>query len=146
MGDAGTSCRADASPNERVKMAALADQRLSRGYSAEMDLDLSNVKTNEQVPLTSRDRYFFNELNRFMSDESAKIGTDPSRERFAVFRLAFEKVTLVSRWKNVLNIDCCLSPRSSINRRCTGRCSARSNKSMNDASTCSSPVPRKSTR
>ncbi|UJR30025.1 hypothetical protein I4U23_017570 [Adineta vaga] len=57
-----------------------------------MNLDLSDVKTNDHVPLTSRDRYFFNELNRFMNDESAKVGKNPSRERFAVYRLAFEKI------------------------------------------------------
>ncbi len=57
-----------------------------------MDIDLSDVKTNDNVPLTSRDRYFFAELNRFMNDESAKVGNHPSKERFAIFRLAFEKV------------------------------------------------------
>ncbi|CAF0760088.1 unnamed protein product [Adineta steineri] len=57
-----------------------------------MNIDLSDVKTNDNVPLTSRDRYFFNELNRYMTDESAKVGNDPSKQRFAVFRLAFEKV------------------------------------------------------
>ncbi|CAF1348353.1 unnamed protein product [Adineta ricciae] len=57
-----------------------------------MDLDLSDVKINDHIPLTSRDRYFFNELNRFMNDESAKVGKTPSKERFAVYRLAFEKI------------------------------------------------------
>lgn len=59
-----------------------------------MNIDLSNVKTHDNVPLTSRDRYFFNELNRFMNDESVKVGTDPSKERFAIYRLVFEKVKL----------------------------------------------------
>ncbi|CAF1130451.1 unnamed protein product [Adineta ricciae] len=57
-----------------------------------MDLDLTDVEINDHVPLTSRDRYFFNELNRFMTDESAKVGKTPSKERFAVYRLAFEKI------------------------------------------------------
>ena len=57
-----------------------------------MDIDLSDVKTNDPVPLTTRDRHFFNELNHFMNDESAKVGDNPSKERFAIFRLAFEKV------------------------------------------------------
>jgi len=57
-----------------------------------MNIDLSDVKINDNVPLTSRDRYFFTELNRFMNDESAKVGNHPSKERFGIFRLAFEKV------------------------------------------------------
>ncbi|CAF4670489.1 unnamed protein product [Rotaria sp. Silwood1] len=57
-----------------------------------MDIDLSDVKSTDSVPLTSRDRNFFNQLNRFMIDESAKVGGNPSKERFAVFRLAFEKI------------------------------------------------------
>jgi hypothetical protein len=57
-----------------------------------MDIDLSDVKSNDVIPLTARDRHFFTELNRFMNDESAKVGDNPSKERFAIFRLAFEKV------------------------------------------------------
>jgi hypothetical protein len=59
-----------------------------------MNIDLSDVKTADNVPLTSRDRQFFLQLNRFMTDESSKVGDNPSRERFAIFRLAFEQVNL----------------------------------------------------
>ena len=58
-----------------------------------MDIDLSDVKSNDTVPLTSRDNRFFTQLNCFMYDESAKVGDGPSKERFAIFRLAFEKVS-----------------------------------------------------
>ncbi|CAF1013438.1 unnamed protein product [Rotaria sordida] len=57
-----------------------------------MDIDLSDVKSNDTVPLTTRDRNFFTQLNQFMKDESAKVGGIPSKERFAIFRLAFEKI------------------------------------------------------
>jgi hypothetical protein len=57
-----------------------------------MDIDLSDVKSTDTVPLTSRDRHFFTQLNHYMNDESAKVGKDPSKERFAIFRLAFEQV------------------------------------------------------
>jgi hypothetical protein len=57
-----------------------------------MDVDLSDIKSSDNVPLTSRDRHFFIELNRFMNDELAKVGDNPSKERFAIFRLIFEKV------------------------------------------------------
>jgi hypothetical protein len=57
-----------------------------------MDIDLSDIRSNDSIPLTSRDRRFFTELDHFMNTESAKVGDSPSKERFAVFRLAFEKV------------------------------------------------------
>jgi len=57
-----------------------------------MDIDLNDVKLIDPVPLTARDRQFFTQLNQFMNDESAKIGDNPSKERFVIFRLAFEKV------------------------------------------------------
>ena len=61
-----------------------------------MDIDLSDMKSSDTaVPLTSRDRQFFTELDHFMNTESANIGDSPSKERFAVFRLAFEKVSIV---------------------------------------------------
>jgi hypothetical protein len=61
-----------------------------------MDIDLSDMKSSDSaVPLTARDRQFFTELDHFMNTESAKIGESPSRERFAVFRLAFEKVCII---------------------------------------------------
>lgn len=57
-----------------------------------MDVDLSDVKSSDNVPLTTRDRNFFAQLDRFMNDESDRVGLNPSKERFAIFRLAFEKV------------------------------------------------------
>ncbi|CAF3312584.1 unnamed protein product [Rotaria socialis] len=57
-----------------------------------MDIDLSDVKSSDTVPLTVRDRNFFTHLNRFMNDESAKAGETATKERFAIFRLAFEKI------------------------------------------------------
>ena len=57
-----------------------------------MNIDLSDIKSTDSVPLTSRDRQFFTQLNRHMTDESAKVGDHPSRERFAIFRLAFEQI------------------------------------------------------
>lgn len=57
-----------------------------------MDLDLSDVKSNDPVPLTTRDRQFFTQLERYMNEESTKVGDHPSRERFVIFRLVFERV------------------------------------------------------
>jgi hypothetical protein len=57
-----------------------------------MNIDLSDVKLSDYVPLTARDRYFFTELDHFMNNESINVGKNPSKERFAIFRLAFEKV------------------------------------------------------
>ena len=61
-----------------------------------MNIDLSKVKLTESLPLTSRDQHFFADLTRFMNAESAQVGDKPSKERFAIFRLAFEKVTLLA--------------------------------------------------
>lgn len=57
-----------------------------------MNLDLSDVKSNDPVPLTTRDRQFFTQLERYMNEESAKVGDHPSKERFVIFRLVFERV------------------------------------------------------
>ena len=65
-------------------------------FDSKMNIDLSNVKLTESLPLTSRDQHFFSELTRFMNVESAKVGDKPSKERFSIFRLAFEKVTLLA--------------------------------------------------
>lgn len=62
-----------------------------------MNINLSDVQSDETVSLTSRDRYFFTRLLRYMNTESNNVGRHPSKERFAIFRLAFEKVTLASR-------------------------------------------------
>jgi hypothetical protein len=59
-----------------------------------MDIDLSDIRSNDSVPLTSRDRRFFTELDHFMNTESTKVGDNPSKERFAIFRLAFERVNI----------------------------------------------------
>jgi hypothetical protein len=59
-----------------------------------MAIDLSDVKSSDTVPLTSRDRHFFTQLTNFMNDELSKIGANPTKERFAIFRLAFEKVKI----------------------------------------------------
>jgi hypothetical protein len=56
------------------------------------DIDLSEVKSNDAVPLTSRDRHFFTELTHFMNEESTTVDDSPSKERFVIYRLAFEKV------------------------------------------------------
>lgn len=60
-----------------------------------MDIDLSDVKSNDPVPLTTRDRQFFTQLERYMNEESTKVGDHPSRERFVIFRLVFERVTIL---------------------------------------------------
>ena len=60
-----------------------------------MDLDLSDVKANDPVPLTTRDRQFFTQLELYMKEESAKVGDHPSRERFVIFRLVFERVNIL---------------------------------------------------
>ena len=57
-----------------------------------MNINLSDVSSTESETLTSRDRHFFSQLNRFMTEESARVGANPSKERYAIFRLAFEKV------------------------------------------------------
>ena len=67
-----------------------------------MDIDLSDVKSMDPVPLTVRDRRFFTELDHFMNEETAKVGENPSKERFAVYRLAFEKVIFISKSQNKL--------------------------------------------
>ncbi|CAF0741871.1 unnamed protein product [Didymodactylos carnosus] len=66
-----------------------------------MDLDLSFENSDDTdsiqavLPLTTRDREFFNKLNKFMDDELLKLNrkheNDASKERFAIFKLAFEK-------------------------------------------------------
>lgn len=66
-----------------------------------MDIDLSDVKSIDTVPLTARDRQFFTELNRSMDNESAKVGDNPSKERFAIFRLAFEKVNSAKKRRRI---------------------------------------------
>ncbi|CAF5080837.1 unnamed protein product [Rotaria magnacalcarata] len=38
-----------------------------------MDIDLSYVKANENVPMTSRDRQSFSQLINFMNEESNKV-------------------------------------------------------------------------
>ncbi|CAF3672996.1 unnamed protein product [Rotaria socialis] len=42
-----------------------------------MDIDLSYVKTNENVPMASRDRQSFSQLINFMNEESNKVGENP---------------------------------------------------------------------
>ena len=59
-----------------------------------MDIDLSEVKSNDPVPLTARDRQFFTQLERYMKEESIKVGDQPSKERFVIFRLVFERVNI----------------------------------------------------
>lgn len=57
-----------------------------------MNIDLSDIKPDITIPLTSRDQRFFSQISHFMDEESAKVGENSSKERFATFRLAFEKV------------------------------------------------------
>lgn len=57
-----------------------------------MDINLSDIASSESVSFTSRDRKFFNGLMQFMDVETVKLGQTASRERFAIYRLSFEKV------------------------------------------------------
>lgn len=59
-----------------------------------MNIDLSDVKSNDPVPLTTRDRQFFTQLERYMHEELSKVGDQPSKERFVIFRLVFERVKI----------------------------------------------------
>ena len=61
-----------------------------------MNVDLSDVSSIDSETLTSRDRHFFSQLNHFMTEESNRVGVNPSKERYAIFRLAFEKVNYCS--------------------------------------------------
>ena len=71
-----------------------------------MNIDLSKVPPDDTMSISARDRRFFTQLIRYMDMESEKVGPNPSRERYSVFRLSFEKVNQFHQSKKTVEKLC----------------------------------------